>query len=90
MGDSKHQELVRKVQELFGLWQRARDEYNREKESIDRARERRELVEFQHGELKKAGLETGEEEKLTKELELLSSTRERIELALIAAEFLGK
>jgi DNA repair protein RecN (Recombination protein N) len=51
--------------------------------------ERKELVEFQFSELNKAELRIGEEKELTRELELLSSTKQRIETASTASEMLS-
>ncbi len=89
LGDEAHQQLVNSVRERFSDWQEAKSAYELEKAEIARAEERRELAEFQHAELHKADLKPGEENELTKEVELLESAKERIEAALTAAEKLA-
>jgi len=89
LGDGRHQESLSKVRERFGKWRDSARAYETEKEIIERVRERRDLAEFQYSELKKAELATGEEEDLTRQLDLLSSTKERIERARAGAEILA-
>jgi len=89
LGDESHQGHVAAVRKNHAAWQEAKIAYEREEAEIERAKERRELVEFQYSELEKAGLRKGEEKELTREAELLESARERIEEALKAASTLS-
>jgi len=89
LGDDKHRSIVDEVRELYAEWRGAQKEYNRVLKEIESARERRELVEFQHDELHKAELRQGEEEELTRESELLENARERIESAMRAGVMLS-
>ncbi|MFH1676694.1 MAG: DNA repair protein RecN [bacterium] len=81
LGDANHRERVREVRELYSSWSNTKKIYDDERKAIEHARERHDLAEFQHRELEKAELSEGEEDRLTKEAELLSNTKERIELA---------
>lgn len=89
LGDKTHREKIDGVRKKHADWQKAKSEYEKEKNEIARASERRELVGFQHAELEKADLKPGEEEDLTKEAELLENARERIESAHKAASLLS-
>jgi len=89
LGDDTHRGKLESVRKKYAEWQHAKSEYVSEKAAIARASERRELVQFQHAELDKADLKPGEEEKLTREAELLENARERIESAHKAASLLS-
>jgi DNA repair protein RecN (Recombination protein N) len=89
MGDENHRDRVGEIRELHTKWQNSIKAYKTEKAEIEQAKERRELIEFQHSELDKANLKPGEEAVLTKELELLESAKDRIEGALKAASLLN-
>jgi len=88
LGDQAHQEKLARVRKRFDEWRTAAAAFDRERDEIARASERKELAEFQHSELEKADLKPGEEKDLTKEAELLESARERSEDALKAASLL--
>jgi len=88
MGDGKHRDKVMQVREKFTGWQKSKNKYDEEHAAIERSRERRELVEFQHAELDRAELTAGEENKLTREHSLLENAKERIGDALKAASIL--
>ncbi len=88
MGDSAHSIKLTEVREKYTAWKNAQSTLASEEEAVSRARERRELAEFQYNELEKSDLLQGEEVKLTRELQLLSGARERIESALEAAQAL--
>ncbi|HEX9744929.1 MAG TPA: DNA repair protein RecN [bacterium] len=88
-GDEKHTSNVETTGELFRIWKRSVEEFAGERSEIEKARERRDLVEFQHSELDKAELSAGEEEELTKEHKLLSLAKERIEFAEKGSEILA-
>lgn len=88
LGDKSHLELIEKVRNSFRRWKEARELLEREREQVERIKERKELAHYQYSELKKAGLVSGEEDKLTQELELLSNTKDRIERSEKASELL--
>jgi len=88
LGDNKHLEKVSLVRNKFAGWQEAKQNYDKEKSGIDKSKERRELVEFQHAELDRADLNPGEETRLTQEHKLLESAVERIGDAMQAASIL--
>lgn len=87
-GDSGHSNDVRDVRDLFASWKNSLQILEAEREEITRAEERRELAQFQFGELDRANLSAGEEDSLTTELKLLSDARQRIEAASQAVEIL--
>lgn len=89
MGDENHRDRATKVRELHSQRLESITAYESEKSDIEKARERKDLVEFQHTELDKANLKIGEEKELTREHELLESAIDRIEGALKAASLLS-
>jgi len=88
LGDRVHLDKLNLVREKYSVWQDAKQRYDKELAAIERSRERRDLVEFQHAELDKADLFAGEEAKLSIEHKLLESAKERIGDAVQAASIL--
>ncbi len=89
LGDDSHASRLAKVKQLHTDWKAAGRTYETEKAEIEKVKERRELVEFQHAELEKADIKAGEEVKLTRENELLETAKDRLEDSLKAASLLS-
>ncbi len=89
LGDESHRQRIASVRQKFTDWQDAKATYENEEAEIARARERRELVEYQHAELENAGLKESEDAELTREAELLESAKERMEDSIKAALILS-
>ncbi len=88
LGDGKHRRLVISVRDIYANWRESVLAYETEAAEIETARERKDLVEYQHAELENANLRDGEEKRLTREAELLESAKDRIEDALKATTLL--
>lgn len=84
IGDEKYQAVLKNHSETFRQWQILDDEIKAHEERVRSLSERRDLMEFQLGELTESELVADEPDKLNRELQLLSGANELRENAISA------